>query len=122
MVYPCLSLAGEQHYALLACNVGHGELTLLVAFRLLGWVADWILWSCLECILRCRTTKASQLLHFGEEQVDVRYQQQQQQQPTYVTRAWCIFESYAAALDFDLLFGRESRGSWVKLGVPTTFT
>jgi hypothetical protein len=36
-------------------------------------------------------------------------------QPTYVKRAWCIFESYADALDFDP-FGRESRGFWVKLG------
>ena len=36
-------------------------------------------------------------------------------QPTYVSRAWCIFESYAAALDFDP-FGRESHGFWVKLG------
>ena len=41
-------------------------------------------------------------------------------QPTYVSRAWCIFESYAAALDFDP-FGRESRGFWVKLGVPGIF-
>ena len=37
-------------------------------------------------------------------------------QPTYVKRAWCIFESYAAALDFDP-FGRESHGFWVKLGI-----
>ena len=38
-------------------------------------------------------------------------------QPTYVTRAWCIFESYAAALEFDhfLIFSApESRGrTWV---------
>ena len=30
MVYPCLSLAGKQHDALLAHNVGHGGLNLTV--------------------------------------------------------------------------------------------